>query len=132
MTGNHWLAAFVALFLWWFSTGVILWRVRRADNGGPDGHLRSVLLGLPLLILGRTCWKARIMRQATMWDWTSTPARSSLFWCGATVASNHGGLVLLGPVLVRLAAAADPWADVWERANHVPGNDVGLGHPQRR
>jgi len=52
MTGNHWLAAFVALFLWWFSTGVILWRVRRADNGGPDGHLRSVLFGLPLLILG--------------------------------------------------------------------------------
>ena len=39
MTGNPWLAALMALFLWWFSTGIILWRVRRADNGGPDDHL---------------------------------------------------------------------------------------------
>jgi putative photosynthetic complex assembly protein 2 len=52
MTGNPWLAALVALFLWWFSTGIILMRVRRADNGGPDAHLRSVILGLPLLAAG--------------------------------------------------------------------------------
>ena len=52
MTGTPWLAALAALFLWWFSTGVILWRVRRADNGGPDDHMWSVLLGLPLLIAG--------------------------------------------------------------------------------
>ncbi len=52
MTGNPWLAALMALFLWWFSTGIILWRVRRADNGGPDDHLWSVLLGLFLLGLG--------------------------------------------------------------------------------
>jgi putative photosynthetic complex assembly protein 2 len=52
MTGTPWLAALAALFLWWFSTGVILWRVRRADNGGPQAHAWSVLLGLPLLIAG--------------------------------------------------------------------------------
>ena len=52
MMGNPWFAAFAALFLWWFSTGVILWRVRRADNGGPDDHIWSVLLGLPLLAVG--------------------------------------------------------------------------------
>ncbi len=52
MTGNPWLAALAALFLWWFSTGIILMRVRRADNGGPDDHLWSVLLGLPLLGAG--------------------------------------------------------------------------------
>ena len=52
MTGTPWLAALAALFLWWFSTGVILWRVRRADNGGPEDHMWSVLLGLPLLIAG--------------------------------------------------------------------------------
>ena len=52
MTGTSWLAALAALFLWWFSTGVILWRVRRADNGTPGGHVWSVLLGLPLLIAG--------------------------------------------------------------------------------
>ena len=52
MSESPWLAALVALFLWWFSTGVILWRVRRADNGGPDAHVWSVLLGLPLLVAG--------------------------------------------------------------------------------
>jgi putative photosynthetic complex assembly protein 2 len=50
--GNPWVAALVALFLWWFSTGIILWRVRRADNGGPDAHIWSVLMGLPLLFAG--------------------------------------------------------------------------------
>jgi putative photosynthetic complex assembly protein 2 len=47
-----WMAALAALFVWWFSTGLILWRVRAADNGGPDDHLWSVLLGLPLLFGG--------------------------------------------------------------------------------
>jgi putative photosynthetic complex assembly protein 2 len=52
MTENPWVAAVIALFFWWFSTGIILWRVRRADNSGPDAHIWSVLLGLPLLIAG--------------------------------------------------------------------------------
>lgn len=52
MTGSPWLAAAAALILWWLSTGLILWRVRVADNGGPDQHLWSVLLGLPLLAVG--------------------------------------------------------------------------------
>lgn len=46
------LVVLSALFLWWASTGAILWRVRRADLGGPDDHLWSVLLGLPLLLGG--------------------------------------------------------------------------------
>lgn len=49
---NPWIAALSAIFLWWFSTGIILWRVRRADNSGQDAHLWSVILGLPLLLLG--------------------------------------------------------------------------------
>ncbi len=49
---NPWIAAISALFLWWFSTGVILWRVRRADNAGGAAHVWSVLMGLPLLLLG--------------------------------------------------------------------------------
>jgi putative photosynthetic complex assembly protein 2 len=49
---NSWIAALSAIFLWWFSTGIILWRVRRADNEGHDAHLWSVLLGLPLLLGG--------------------------------------------------------------------------------
>ncbi len=49
---NPWIIALSAIFLWWASTGLILWRVRKADLGGPDDHLWSVLLGLPLLIGG--------------------------------------------------------------------------------
>ncbi len=49
---NPWIITTSAIFLWWFSTGLILWRVRRADLGGRDDHLWSVLLGLPLLLGG--------------------------------------------------------------------------------
>ena len=49
---NPWIIALSAIFLWWASTGLILWRVRCAYLGGPDDHLWSVLLGLPLLVGG--------------------------------------------------------------------------------
>lgn len=47
-----WIAALVALFLWWFSTGAILWAVKRADGRGPGAHGRVVLAALPLLVAG--------------------------------------------------------------------------------
>jgi putative photosynthetic complex assembly protein 2 len=46
------LAAFAVLLAWWLSTGLILWRVRVADNGPAHGHMRSVIGGLPLLGFG--------------------------------------------------------------------------------
>ena len=49
---NPWVVVLSALFLWWFSTGAILWRVRRADRGGPYAHVWSVVGGLPLLVAG--------------------------------------------------------------------------------
>jgi len=49
---SPWLAALVALFVWWSSTGAILVAVRRADNAGEGGHLRTALLALPVLGLG--------------------------------------------------------------------------------
>lgn len=52
MSDSPWLAALTTLFLWWFSTGIILWRVRVADNGTARDHLNSVILGLPLLVVG--------------------------------------------------------------------------------
>ena len=60
MTENPWLAAVVTLFLWWFSTGIILWRVRVADNGGARDHLNSVILGLPLLAIGALAARASL------------------------------------------------------------------------
>ena len=49
---NPWIVATSALFVWWFSTGAILWRVKRADQAGPGAHLWSLIYGLPLLGLG--------------------------------------------------------------------------------
>ena len=42
----------VALFIWWFSTGAILMVVKHADRGGVYAHLRSVLIGVPVLLAG--------------------------------------------------------------------------------
>lgn len=49
---SPWAAALITLFLWWFSTGAILWRVRHADRIGGTAHQMSVLIGLPLLLAG--------------------------------------------------------------------------------
>ncbi|MFC3614224.1 putative photosynthetic complex assembly protein PuhE [Lutimaribacter marinistellae] len=52
MLANSWIAALIALFAWWFSTGAILWVVRRADHVGPKAGRQATLLGLPVLGLG--------------------------------------------------------------------------------
>lgn len=52
MTHSPIFATIAVLLAWWLSTGLILWRVRVADNIGPRAHRASVLAGLPLLALG--------------------------------------------------------------------------------
>ncbi|PTX57987.1 putative photosynthetic complex assembly protein 2 [Litoreibacter ponti] len=47
---SPWIAALVAMFLWWFSTGIILLLVRGADRADKQGE--STLLMLPILCLG--------------------------------------------------------------------------------
>jgi hypothetical protein len=44
---SPWIAALIALFLWWFSTGAILLAVRRADKEGAEARLWAVLWNLP-------------------------------------------------------------------------------------
>lgn len=46
------VALFIALFSWWFSTGIILLAVRRADRAGGDAHMMSLIMASPLLVLG--------------------------------------------------------------------------------
>lgn len=52
MFETPWIAAVSALFLWWFATGILLWRVHAADRGGPNQHSWSVILSLPLFAAG--------------------------------------------------------------------------------
>ena len=53
-------AVIAAIFLWWFSTGVILLAVRKADRSGR--HLETVIAGLPLLVAGVWAVTASLMR----------------------------------------------------------------------
>ena len=48
---SPWLAAALAMFIWWFATGVILLVVRWADRQG-SVHGRALLGATPLLALG--------------------------------------------------------------------------------
>ena len=52
MTAAPWIAALLALFLWWFSTGAILCAVKVADRRGGRAPLVATLAGLPILALG--------------------------------------------------------------------------------
>ncbi|RED12937.1 putative photosynthetic complex assembly protein PuhE [Pontivivens insulae] len=52
MLGPVGIAALVAIFAWWFSTGAILVLVRLADRLGGRAHLRATLLCLPFLAGG--------------------------------------------------------------------------------
>jgi len=49
-----WVAAVLALIIWWFSTGLILLAVKRADHGLGLSHMALTLCSLPVLALG--CW----------------------------------------------------------------------------
>ena len=52
MLNDPWIAALVALFLWWFSTGVILMVVKYADRRGPRfGQILSIA-AFPVFVLG--------------------------------------------------------------------------------
>lgn len=42
----------IALFVWWFSTGAILWAVKRADRNGSFAHFATAIMGLPLFGVG--------------------------------------------------------------------------------
>lgn len=52
MFTSPWIAALLALFSWWFFTGIILLMVRRADRAGGTAHSANVALTVPLFALG--------------------------------------------------------------------------------
>lgn len=49
---SPWIAAFLALFVWWFSTGAILAAVRWADGRGRGAGLWLTVASLPIFGLG--------------------------------------------------------------------------------
>jgi putative photosynthetic complex assembly protein 2 len=49
---SPWIAALMALFIWWFSTGAILVVVRHADRAGWRARMMCTGAAIPLLIVG--------------------------------------------------------------------------------
>lgn len=47
-----WGASLVALFTWWFATGLILLVIRSADRTGGNAYNRAVFFSVPVLALG--------------------------------------------------------------------------------
>jgi putative photosynthetic complex assembly protein 2 len=47
-----WSASLVALFTWWFATGLILLVIRRADRTGGNAYNVAVFMSVPVLALG--------------------------------------------------------------------------------
>lgn len=45
-------ASLIALFTWWFSTGIILYVIRRADRTGGNAYNVAVFMSVPVLALG--------------------------------------------------------------------------------
>jgi putative photosynthetic complex assembly protein 2 len=136
---NPWIAAAAALFVWWFSTGAILWVVQRSDRRG--GHQASVLWGVPVLALGVAVlgWSlgeaglvgvyAAFLAALTVWGWIElaflsgvvtgpnrvpcppdTPEWERFLRAWGTVA-HHEVLLLLSVVLIGVASqdAANPF-----------------------
>ncbi len=105
---NPWIAALLALFVWWFSTGAILWRVRHADRAGGQAHLMSVIWGLPLLV-GGIYGLAATLTQGTV-PATYTAFLSALaVWGWIELAFLSG--VITGPN----TRSASPFARGWDR-----------------
>lgn len=63
---SPWIAALMALFLWWFATGAILIAVRLCERGGERAGRRAVLLCLPVLGLGIWGFEATLA-QTGLW-----------------------------------------------------------------
>ena len=103
-----WIAAVAALFLWWFSTGIILWRVKRADQEGRDAHLWSVILGLPLLLGGFVALRHTLQDDTAIGAFIAFVAALAI-WGWLELAFLSG--IIAGPN----TAPCPPYAPLWER-----------------
>ena len=113
---NSWTAAVITLFLWWFSTGVILWRVRHADRAGGAAHGLSVLLGLPLLIAG-VAGLALTRDAATIWGTYAAFLSALALWGWIELAFLSG--IITGPNRQPCPPFARGWDRFWRAATTI-------------
>jgi len=103
---SPWIAALAALFLWWFSTGVILVAVRRADRGGAKARLWAVLMYLPFLVLGAAGFIDTLHNDSVLGIYIGFLSALAL-WGWVELAFLTG--VITGPVQTRLKDGVPEW-----------------------
>jgi putative photosynthetic complex assembly protein 2 len=106
MLHSPWIAALIALFLWWFSTGAILLAVRRADKEGAQARLWAVLWNLPVLILGGVGFFDTLSNDSVAGVYVAFLSALAL-WGWIELAFLTG--VITGPVNQPLPEAAPEW-----------------------
>ncbi|MGY6694483.1 MAG: putative photosynthetic complex assembly protein PuhE [Roseinatronobacter sp.] len=110
MFETPWIAALAALFLWWFATGILLWRVHAADRGGPDQHAWSVILSLPLFIAGALGVHATLTDPTPQGVWFGFLSALAL-WAWIELAFLSG--IVTGPNTRPCPAGLDAAARFW-------------------
>ncbi len=120
---NPWIASLLAMFIWWFSTGAILWRVKRADQGGANAHLWSVVLGLPLLVLG--VWGVSTTLNDTSVIGTYAAFLAALaIWGWIELAFLSG--IITGPNTDPCPPYATQWSRFWRATGTIAWHEVLL------
>jgi putative photosynthetic complex assembly protein 2 len=106
MLASPWIAALVALFLWWFATGAILVAVRRADREGAKARLWAVLWNLPFLLLGGFGFLDTLSNDSVAGVYVGFLSALAL-WGWIELAFLTG--VITGPVRQPLKAGVQEW-----------------------
>jgi len=96
MLSNPWIAAMIALFAWWFFTGVILVAVRVSDRMGARARRMAVLGAVPILALGVWGYSSSL-DEATMPNVYIAFASALLIWGWIELAFLNG--IITGPNL---------------------------------
>jgi putative photosynthetic complex assembly protein 2 len=111
---NPWIVILIVVFVWWFSTGAILWRVRHADRRGHEAHLLSVIYAVPLLLGGFYGLHVTL-------DDTSTTGAYLAFLSALSVWGWFEVAFLSGVVTGPNTRPCPPFAPGWERFLRATG-----------
>jgi len=123
MFETPWIAALAALFLWWFATGILLWRVHAADRGGPDQHVWSVVLSLPLFAAGALGVSATLADSSPQGVWFAFLSAMAL-WGWIELAFLSG--VITGPNTKPCPTGLDPAERFWSAFRTVAWHEFVL------
>lgn len=117
------LAVLGALALWWSATGVLLWRVHWADRGGPDQHLLSVLLALPLLVIGLAGVQSTLADASPRGVWLAFLSALAL-WGWIELAFLSG--IIAGPVTAPCPPGLAGSARFWRAFGTIAWHEAAL------